>query len=196
MLVALAAGSVVAAARHGGLPGFEALMPAAGAAAGVYMFGRVSMAHLNPAVTLGMWASGLVSGRMACLYTAAQACGALAASAFVALAVGEGGGPNVPGPHPYWQLFAAEAAAAAALMFTVLASVRTGGMRGMGGLAIGAAVGLGVLALGGFSGASMNPARSLGPALASGTEAHLLLYVPASLAGAALAALALRLWQR
>ena len=195
VLVALAAGSVVADGRLGwpGLP-FVALMPAVGVAAGVYMFGPVSMAHFNPAVTLGLWVMGRVSARMGALYTAAQVCGALLASLFVVLAVGSeaAAGSNAPGPHPYWQLFAAEAAAAASLFMVVALAVRTGGLRGLGGLAIGAAVGANIMVLGEFSGASMNPARSLGPAVASWGLEHVWLYVSASSAGAAAAALVLR----
>lgn len=195
-LVALAAGSVVADARHGGLfgPALVALAPAVGAAAGVYMFARVSMAHLNPAVTLGMWMLGYVGGREAGLYAAAQAAGALLAALFVLVAVGSeaSAGANLPGPHPLPLLMLAEASAAASLMLVVALVARTGGLRGMGGLAIGAAVGVNVALLGGFSGASMNPARSLGPSAVSGSLDHLWMYVFSSCAGAAAAAACVR----
>lgn len=196
VLVFLAAGSVVADERNGGSLGaaFVALMPAVGVAAGVYLFGPVSMAHLNPAVTLGFWVLGRVSARAALLYVAAQVSAALLAALLVALAVGSEAdvGANAPGPFPYWQLMAAEVAASAALMCAVVAAVKTGGLRGAGGLAIGAAVGIGILAFGDFSGASMNPARSLGPAAAAGNLEHLWLYFSSSLAGAGGSALALR----
>lgn len=193
-LVALAAGAVVADARHGGAlgPAFVALLPALGAGAGVYAFGRASGAHLNPAVSLGLWAMGRAGARTAALYAAAQCAGALLAALFVLAAVGPEAdlGANAPGPHPVPVLLAAEAALAASLMLAVAASLKTDRF---GGALVGAAVGLCVFFFGDYSGASLNPARSLGPALASGAAEHLWMYLLAPPAGACAAALALRL---
>lgn len=193
-LVALAAGAVVADARHGGAlgPAFVALLPAVGAGAGVYALGRASGAHLNPAVTLGLWTMGRAGARTAALYCAAQCAGAALAALFVMAAVGTEAdlGSSAPGPHPLPALLAAEAALAASLMLAVGASLKT---ERFGGAAVGAAVGLCVFFFGDYSGASLNPARSLGPALASGALEHLWMYVLAPPAGACAAALALRL---
>lgn len=193
ILVVLAAGSVVADARHGGAlgPAFAAVLPAVGVAAGVYMFGRASGAHFNPAVTLGLLVLGKVGPRRALLYVLAQSAGALLASLFVSVFVGAEAslGANVPGLHPLPGLLLAEAAVAMALMLAVIASLR---MPRLGGAVIGAAVGLGVFFAGEYSGASMNPARSLGPALVSGSVEHLWMYVAMPAAGALASAFASR----
>lgn len=193
ILVVLAAGSVVADARHGGAlgPAFVAILPAVGVAAGVYMFGRASGAHFNPAVTLCMLVLGRMGPRAALYYVAAQSAGAVLASLFILGLVGAEAdlGANAPGPHPLPALLLVEAAVAAGLLLAIVASPRAPRLNG---IVIGAAVGLGVFFAGEYSGASMNPARSLGPALVSGMLEHLWLYAVSSAAGALVLASALR----
>ena len=193
ILVVLAAGSVVADARYGGAlgPAFVAILPAIGVAAGVYMFGRASGAHFNPAVTLVMLILGRVGPRMALLYVVVQSAGALLASLFVLVAVGTEAdlGANVPGPHPLPAMLLVEVVVTVGLLLAIVASLR---MPRLGGVVIGTAVGLGVFLVGEYSGASMNPARSLGPALISGEVEHLWMYVVMPSAGALVLALALR----
>lgn len=159
----------------------------------IYTFGDLSGAHCNPAVTLGFWAAERFEGQRVPPYVAAQTLAALAASATVrALVPGAAGGAlDATHPHPALSPLAAwtlELLLTAGLMLVVLrvsAGTREKGITA--GLAVGAAVALAALVAGPLTGASLNPARSLGPALLSGQGADLWLYLTAPLAGAALA---------
>lgn len=192
-LVAAATGSIAVDGRAGywlGTP-FIAAMHFAGLAVVVWAFGRYSMAHFNPAVTAAFVATGHLRARMAPLYVGAQAAGAVLGSLLVLHAVGDyaGIGANSPGAqYGAGAHFAAEVLATALLMCVVLAAVS---MRRIGARAAAAAIGgvvaLDVLAFGGVSGASMNPIRSLAPAIVSGDPSHMghmWLYASAPLAGA------------
>lgn len=192
-LVAAATGSIAVDGRAGywlGAP-FIAAMHFAGLAVVVWAFGRYSMAHFNPAVTAAFVATGHLRARMAPLYVGAQAAGAVLGSLLVLHAVGDyaGIGANSPGAqYGAGAHFAAEVLATALLMCVVLAAVS---MRRIGARAAAAAIGgvvaLDVLAFGGVSGASMNPIRSLAPAIVSGDPSHMghmWLYASAPLAGA------------
>ena len=157
----------------------------------IYTFGEVSGAHCNPAVTFGFWLAGRFAGRRVLPYVAAQLLGALAASATVRLLVPGAAGSGLGGTYPTlptgptWGL---ELLLTAGLMLVILqvsAGAREKGITA--GLAVGALVGLEALVAGPLTGASMNPARSLGPALVSGQLGGLWIYLTAPLAGAALA---------
>src|SRR6185437_9718375 len=90
IVVVLATGSVVIDARlHGmlGIP-FIAFAPFVGVAIGVYLFDKISMAHFNPAVTLGFWITKHITKRLLCLYIVAELIGALLASLFVKSIIG------------------------------------------------------------------------------------------------------------
>ncbi len=156
----------------------------------IYAIGDISGAHLNPAVTFGFWVSGRFPGRDLPYYVAGQCAGAGAASLTVALLFtrASGLGATVPSGG-VWQSFTLEAVLTALLMFVIL-GVSTGAReKGItAGIAVGAAVGLGALVGGPVSGASMNPARSLGPALAGADLDHLWIYLTAPPLGAVLAA--------
>ena len=198
LLVAAATGIIVYDLKyHGGSLGvpFAALAPFAALLAGVYAFGRVSLAHFNPAVTAGYYITGHITGRQAAYYLAAELSGALLGSfAVLALLGGDAGlGANAPGPGlPLHVVFPAEVAASAMLMGVILYVVYTNGLRGFSGVAIGGIVGLDILFLASVSGASMNPARALAPALLSGSLEHLWLYWTAPYLGTAAAAFAFR----
>lgn len=197
-MVVCATGSVVLDARLGGELGlpFVALAPFAGVAAGVYLFGGTSMAHFNPAVTVGYFITGHITRVQVAYYVAAELAGAVLGSLFVMHVVGTDAalGANVPGHGAFAAeaMFGAEVLATAMLMAVILAVVRTRGLGGLGGLAIGGIVGVDILLFSSVSGASMNPARSLAPALLSGATGDLWLYWSATFAGASAAALALR----
>ncbi len=148
--------------------------------------GDVSGAHLNPAVTLGFFAAGRFAGKSVLPYLLAQITGALAASAVLRLLFPEH--PNLGATLPAGsagQSFVLEFFLTLILMFVIL-SVATGGKeRGVtAGIAIGGVVGLEALFAGPISGASMNPARSLAPALVSGQIGSLWIYLFAPVAGA------------
>lgn len=197
IVVVLATGSVVIDAKTGGVWGipFIAFAPFVGVAASVYLFRKISMAHFNPAVTLGFLITGRIKKKQAAVYFAAQLIGALLASSFVMLLIGTEAdlGANAPDySFPLPLIVGVEVLASALLMAVILLVVYTKGLRGLSGIAIGGIVGLDIFFFAFISGASMNPARSLAPALLSGTLGNLWLYCTATFAGTAIVASVLR----
>jgi aquaporin Z len=188
IVVALATGSVVLDAKFGGILGlpFIAFAPFVGVAIGVYLFGKISMAHFNPAVTVAFLISGQITKFQLLQYFAAEIIGALLASLFVMVVIGTEAslGANAPDySYPLPLVFGIEVLATALLMGVIYAVVYTKGLRGFSGLAIGGMVGLDIFFLAFISGASMNPARSLAPALLSGVLGNLWLYWSATFIG-------------
>ncbi len=188
IVVVLATGSVVIDAKMNGILGipFIAFAPFVGVAIGVYMFGKVSMAHFNPAVTLGFLVTKHITKRLLVLYLSAEIIGALLGSIFVKYAIGSEAhlGSNSPNyVYPIPLIFGVEVLASALLMSVILVVVYTKGLRGFGAIAIGGLVGLDIFFLAFISGASMNPARSLAPALLSGVLVNLWLYLTATFIG-------------
>jgi MIP family channel proteins len=166
-------------------------------AAMTYATGHLSGAHLNPAVTLGFVLARHFPLRRMAAYWLAQLAGALAASLCLRLLFGNVAhlGATVP-TGPVWQSFALEAVLTFFLMFVIMAvATDTRAVGQAAALAIGATVGLAALFAGPISGASMNPARSLGPAIVGGTWTAQWVYLTAPFLGAALAALTYR-WLR
>ncbi|HEY6534273.1 MAG TPA: aquaporin [Candidatus Nitrosocosmicus sp.] len=193
IVVVLATGSVVIDARLNGKLGipFIAFAPFVGVAIGVYLFGKISMAHFNPAVTLGFLITNHITKKLLFLYILAEITGALLASLFVKYAIGTSAylGANAPNYfYPLPLIFSIEVLASALLMGVILFVVYTKGLKGFGGIAIGGIVGLDIFFLAFISGASMNPARSLAPALLSGTIGNLWLYLTATFVGTSLVA--------
>ncbi len=156
--------------------------------------GDVSGAHLNPAVTVGFYIARRLSGQTVVPYILSQCGGAILASVCVWLLFpgASGLGTTLPA-GPIYQSWVLEVFLTAILMFVIL-SVSTGASeKGItAGLAIGGTVALGALFAGPVSGASMNPARSLGPALVSWQLGAIWVYVTAPVVGAALAVHACR----
>ena len=197
VVVLCATGSVVIDAQMGGALGlaFVAFAPFAGVAAMVYAFGKISMAHFNPAVTIGFFISGHIRKSQLPLYFGAEIIGALLASLFVLAFIGSEAdlGANVPNySFPLPVIFGIEVLATAFLMGVIFAVVYTKGLRGWSGIAIGGIVGLDIFFFSFVSGASMNPARSLAPALLSGAVSNLWLYWSATFAGSSIVALLCR----
>jgi aquaporin Z len=155
----------------------------------IYTVGDVSGAHLNPAVTIGFCASGRFPFALVLPYIASQVLGALVASGAVRLLFGRHAnlGATLPSGPPL-QSFALEVLLTAILMWVIL-SVSTGAKeKGItAGIAVGAVIAFEALVGGPISGASMNPARSLGPAIVSGALTHLWIYLTAPIIGALLA---------
>lgn len=197
IVVVLASGSVVIDTKLGktlGIP-FIAFAPFVGVALGVYLFGKISMAHFNPAVTIGYLISKHLRKELLFYYLAAEIIGALLASLFVKYFIGIEAnlGVNVPNySFPLPVIFGIEVLASALLMALILAVVYTKGLRGFSGIAIGGIVGLDIYFFAFISGASMNPARSLAPALLSGSVGNLWLYWSATFIGTTIVALLLR----
>lgn len=155
----------------------------------IYTLGDISGAHLNPAVTIGFSAAGRFPIARVGPYLAAQFTGALAASGLLrALFPGHTNlGATLPA-GPASQSFILEIVLTFLLMLVIL-SVSTGAKeKGItAGIAIGAVIALEAMFAGPICGASMNPARSLAPALVSGNINALWLYLTAPVLGALLA---------
>lgn len=152
----------------------------------IYSLGGVSGAHFNPAVTVGFWVARRLPRRDVLPYVTAQLLGAVAASATLRALFGDRAALGATMPAgPALQSLALEAVLTAALMFVILC-VATGPKEVgvMAGIAIGGVVGLEAMFAGPISGASMNPARSLGPAIVSGQPQHLWIYIVGPLVGA------------
>jgi aquaporin Z len=160
----------------------------------IYALGDVSGAHLNPAVTLGFLAARRFDVRQVAPYLISQCLGAIAASLLLRCLFPQHAtlGATLPAGSAV-QSFVMELVLSGILMFVIL-SVSTGAKeRGItAGIAVGAVIGLEALFAGPICGASMNPARSLAPALVSGHLEHVWIYLTAPIAGALIAVLACR----
>ena len=162
----------------------------------VYATGHLSGAHINPAVTVAFTLTRHFPGRDAVAYVVAQVVGATT-GALVLLAVWTDRparlGATVPSVGAGSALVY-EVVLTAILMFVIMAvATDTRAVGAAAALAIGGAVGLDAIFGGPVTGASMNPARSLGPAIAAGEWRDLWVYVAGPLVGAALGALGYQL---
>ena len=193
VIVVFATGSVVLDAKYVGTFGlwFVALAPAVAVALMVYSFGKISMAHFNPSVTIGFLITKHLEKKLMGLYFAAEIIGALLGSLFVRCVIGTQAnlGANAPDYHFSIPLIVGvEVLVTALLMAMILTVVHTKGLRGFGSMAIGAMVGLDIFFFAFVSGASMNPARSLAPAMVSGYVNDLWLYLTAPFIGSTIVA--------
>lgn len=152
----------------------------------IYAIGNVSGAHINPAVTLGFWFAGRMERGWVLPYVSSQCLGALAASGILRLLFDNSLtlGATRPSGSPS-QSFVLEVILTWFLVFVIL-SVSSGSKEKglMAGVAIGSVIALEALFAGPISGASMNPARSLAPALVTGQLGHLWIYLAAPVLGA------------
>jgi aquaporin NIP len=162
----------------------------------VYATGHLSGAHLNPAVTLAFVLTRHFPRAEAVAYIAAQVAGALVAAGLLA-AIWPSDPASLGATLPavgVGSAFVYEVVLTAFLMFVIMAvATDTRAVGAAAAIAIGGTVGLDALFGGPITGASMNPARSLGPALVSGELHDLWLYLIAPPVGAALGALAYQL---
>jgi aquaporin Z len=130
------------------------------------------------------------------IYLFAEIIGALLASIFIYFILGNemNLGANAPNyiNFPFYVIVGIEILASALLMLVVLIVIYTKGLKKFGGIAIGAIVGLDSFLFGLISGASMNPARSVAPAIVSGYYVDLWLYLTAPFIGTSIVALLLR----
>jgi MIP family channel proteins len=157
--------------------------------AAVYGLGHVSGAHLNPAVTTGFWLAGRFPIADLLPYIVAQLAGATAAAVGIRAVLGGAASAAVTTPAiGVLPAVGVEIVLTFVLMLVVMAvatDARVVG--GVAGLAVGSTVAADALAAGPLTGASMNPARSFGPALATGIWTAHWIYWLAPLTGAALA---------
>jgi MIP family channel proteins len=151
--------------------------------------------HLNPAVTLGFLATRRIEPLMAGIYICAQILGAIAAAYVLKatlpadlFAATRGGGQAISLDVTTRQAFALELVATFFLTFVVFATAVDPDAPKVGGFAIGFTLAADILAIGPLTGASMNPARSLGPAVASGIFEGQAVYWAGPIVGAIFAA--------
>jgi aquaporin NIP len=162
-----------------------------------YACGPVSGAHMNPAVTVGLAYAGKHPWKLVPTYVLAQCAGAFTASLLLAVltrqAANLGLAPTMPyapsGGSPWvWECFVLEVWLTGVLMFVILSvSTARPEIASLGGFIAGGVIALEVLFCGPVTGASMNPARSLAPAVVGGTLDHLWLYLTAPPLGAVVA---------
>jgi aquaporin Z len=155
----------------------------------IYALGDISGAHLNPAVTIGFWLTKTFPGREMLPYIFSQAAGAFAASLTLKFLfpANETLGSTLPSGLPM-QSFVLETILTFILMLVILQVAKGSKEQGMfAGIIIGGVVLLEAMFAGPISGASMNPIRSITPAVTSGHLEHLWVYISAPVLGAALA---------
>ena len=165
----------------------------------VYAFGKYSMAHFNPAVTIAFFITKHVSAKHLPVYFTAQAIGAFLGSIFVLFVIGNHAniGTNAPNlEHDWASIIGIEIIATVFLMWVIYIVVSNKKLAKLSGVAIGGIVALDVLFFGEVSGASMNPIRSLAPAIISGTPGDLWLYWTTPFTGTMLVAVVYNLLSR
>ena len=163
-----------------------------------YAIGGISGCHINPAITLGVLLSGRMSVKDAAMYIVFQVIGAVIGSAilYALVSTGAHGGPTATGSNGFadgmmLQAFIAEAVFTFIFVLVVLGSTDSEkGAGNLAGLAIGLTLVLVHIVCIPVTGTSVNPARSIGPALFQGGEAlsQLWLFIVAPFVGAALSA--------
>ena len=179
-LVIAATGCIVYDGMMGGIYGiaFIAIIHFIGIAIVIQIFGKYSMAHFNPAVSIAFFITGHIKSRQLPIYFTAQAIGAFLGTIFVKFVFGDyallgTNSPNLEFSMP--EIIGYEILATALLMAVIYVVVHYK-MSKLSGILIEGIIGLDVLFLGPVSGASMNPMRSLSPAIISGVTTDLWLY--------------------
>ena len=191
-------GAAIMTSKSTGSPaGLVEVALAHGLAMGVMVSSLMRISgHFNPAVTIGFIATRRIEPMMGALYIVAQIIGAITASYLLkatfpeaVFAATRGGGQSISLDITGTQAFILEAMATFALVFVVFGTAVDPRRPRIGGLGIGLVIVADILAIGPLTGASMNPARSFGPAVASGIFEAQLLYWTAPITGALIAAL-------
>ena len=202
VLVLLGCGSAVIA---GGEVGFLGISFAFGLSvvAMAYTIGGVSGCHINPAITFGMWVSRKIGGKDAGMYMLFQVLGAIIGSTLLWLIAGKCGEGNtganlVNADYTVLQGIIAEVVFTCIFVLVVLGATSKFAYTKFAGLAIGLALVLIHIVCIPITGTSVNPARSIGPALFAGGEAinQLWIFVIAPLVGGGLAALIWSLFEK
>jgi aquaporin Z len=161
----------------------------------IYSIGSISGAHINPAVSIAFWVSKRFRGKEVLPYIISQFLGAILASLTLSFMFPQDELLGATLPAGSWeQSFVMEFILTFILMFVIL--LMSEGSKEVGvmtGFAVGMVVAFEAIFAGPVSGASMNPARSLAPALVSGHLTHLWLYIIATTLGASASVFAVRL---
>ena len=158
-----------------------------------YAYGHVSGTHINPAVTIGLWVGGQIETVRAAAYVVVQLLGGIL-GAYVLCAVLGGtdtglGATTLADGVTVGRGLLLEAILTFFLVNTIFNTAVSGKAGNLAGLAIGLTLALCILVGGPLTGASLNPARTLGPALLTGNFADLWLYFVGPIAGSIAAAL-------
>jgi MIP family channel proteins len=181
--VALGAGGLVGVALAHGLVIF----------AFASAYGHISGTHINPAITIGLWAGKQIETATAAAYVVVQLLGGIVAGFMLSFVLGgtdTGLGATVlTGGTSVWQGLVLETILTFFLVNTVFNTAVAGKAGNAAPAAIGLTLTLGILMGGPLTGASLNPARTLGPAVASGNYADIWLYFVGQILGGVLAAL-------
>lgn len=159
-------------------------------AAMIYATGHISGAHFNPAVTLGFWSGRVLPTHKLLPYLLGQLGGGILASFFLRIALGNVAsmGATMPLDDNWLQSLVLETILTFILMFVILGSgLDRRAPVGFAGAAIGLTVGLEAAFMGPITGASMNPVRSLAPALIGNLWQHQWLYVIGPILGGQIA---------
>jgi len=200
-LIFVGVGSIAADYMTGGKLGITGIALAHGLAIGVMVTIALSISggQLNPAMTLGAFVGGKIGAKDAVQYVIAQCLGAIVGAVLIqqtvpsdVLGAVQMGTPMLGRDSTWMQGFIAEVVLTFFLVLTVFGTAIDQKAPRMGGLFIGFAVVFGVLAGGPISGAAMNPARHLGPALLGGFLSDSLLYWIGPLVGGAIAGVVAR----
>ena len=194
-LIFVAAGSIIAAPFGGGALITIGIAYGFAMAAMVSAVGHVSGGHLNPAVTIGAWVTQRMEASTAVQYIVAQVAGGAAAAGVLRAAVPESfwrnanlGTPGLNTALSTGQGVLIEAVLTFFLVWVVFGAVIDGAFKKTAGLVIGSVVTMGVLMGFPLTGAAMNPARWLGPALVGGFWANWWVWVVGPVAGGIVAA--------
>jgi glycerol uptake facilitator-like aquaporin len=183
LLVGIGTGTIVGTAPHGGIPPWlMALAWTAAVLVPILLFVRVSGAHLNPVVTLALAASGRIAWGELPPYVVSQFVGAFLGSALVGLSLGHAAhlGATIPSTGNLLAVAVGEMAFTALLIIAVFTlSDRGEGRRRLRLLLPPLAVGLSTFVIGPVTGSSLNPARSIAPAVLSGAYTDLWVYLVA-----------------
>ncbi len=176
LMVGLGCGSIYYGASHGWI----SFTFAVAVTVAILLFGNLSGAHINPAVSIAFWREGELENGQLLLYIAGQMTGALTAAMIL-----DGAGPTVVASHlSLLEAFAIEVSITMVLMLSIFVVVRTEPSIVLLAVWVGVTVGLLAYLTGPATGASMNPARTFGPNVVSGLWASLLFYGTSTVLGA------------
>jgi aquaporin Z len=208
-LVLIGCGSAVIAGGHIGFMGISFAFGLA-VLAMVYAIGPISGCHINPAITVSMLVAGKISAKDCVGYIVAQCVGGIIAGAVLLMiasgkadysvataGLGQNGyGLHSPAQYSLAACFVAELVLTAIFLFVIFGSTHESAPKGFAGLAIGLSLVFIHLVGIPITGTSVNPARSLGPAVFAGGEAisQLWLFIVAPILGGILAALVWKAW--
>ncbi len=153
----------------------------------IYSLSHISGTHINPAVTIALWVQKRISFSEAIVYVVSQISAAILAVFLLGVIFGPISNLGITSPKGgYWQSFLLEIIMTGFLMLVILCLDGKESLKHLGGVIVGATITLEVLFAGPISGASMNPARSLAPALLSGRMESISLYILAPMIGSCL----------